>query len=65
MCKKRILCGKEYVWNPATCDCENGKYLVSNKDDSTIICHDVIDADTVAKVYDKTNFNEKKATCKR
>ena len=22
------VCEKYYVWNPATCNCENGKYLV-------------------------------------
>ena len=32
-------------------------------DDSVIICGEVIDADTESN--DKTNFNEKKATCKR
>ena len=24
-CKKHRLCEKNYVWNPATCNCENGK----------------------------------------
>ena len=24
---------KRYVWNPATCNCEIGKYLASNMDD--------------------------------
>ena len=23
-----LICEKEYVWNPAACNCENGKYLV-------------------------------------
>ena len=36
--------------------------------DSAIICDEVIDADpnadTEAKSYDETNFNENKATCK-
>ena len=26
--KKRI-CKKDYIWNPATCSCTNGKYLTS------------------------------------
>ena len=30
---------KDYVCNPATCNCENGKYLASIMDDSAIICH--------------------------
>ena len=28
-CKKRHVCEKDYVQNPPTCNCENGKYLVS------------------------------------
>ena len=55
---------KVYVWNPATCNCENEKYLPSIMDDSAIICDEVI------KSYDEeikaipTNFNEKNITCK-
>ena len=55
---KNIICEKDYVWNPATCNCENGKYLASIMDDSTIMC------DEVTKSCDKEiNFNEKKAIC--
>ena len=25
-CKKRCVCEKDYIWNPTTCICENGKY---------------------------------------
>ena len=45
--------------NPATCNCENGKYLASIMDDSTIIF------DEVRQSYDEeikivpTNFNKK------
>ena len=55
---------KDYVWNLATYNCENGKYLASIMDDSTIICDEVI------KSYDEgmktipTNFNEKKVASK-
>ena len=58
------MCEKDYVSNPATCNCENGKYLAGIMDDSTIICEKVI------KSYDEEikaisiNFNEKKVTCK-
>ena len=68
-CKKRHVCEKDYVWNAATCSCENGKYLASIMDDLAIIC-DEVDADAEAKLndeaksYDETNINEKKATCK-
>ena len=26
-CKKRHICEKGYIWNPAICSCENGKIL--------------------------------------
>ena len=33
-------------------------------DDSAIICDEAIDTDADAELNNKTNFNEKKATCK-
>ena len=63
-CKKHHICEKDYVWNPAICNCENGKYLASIKDDSVITCDEVI------KSYDEeiktspTNFDEKNITFK-
>ena len=33
---------KDYIWNPATCSCKNGKYLASIIDDSVITCDEVI-----------------------
>ena len=41
-CKKRHLCGKDYIWNPATCGCKNWKYLESIMDDSVIACDEII-----------------------
>ena len=41
-CKKRHICEKDCVWNPATCNCENGKYLASILDDSVIMCDEII-----------------------
>ena len=32
----------DYVSNPTICNCENGKYLASIMDDSTIICDEAI-----------------------
>ena len=58
-CKNIHVCKKDYVSNPATCNCENGKYLASIMDDSAIMCNKVI------KTYDEeiktipTNFHEK------
>ena len=57
---------KDYIWNSTTCSCENGKYLASVIDDSAITCDEVIESyeeDAEARLYNKTNFNEKKAIC--
>ena len=54
-CKKRHVCEKDYVSNPATCNCENGKYLASIMDDSAIICDEVIHADAKSNDEAKTN----------
>ena len=58
------VCKKDYIWNPATCNCENGKYLASTIDDSVIVCVEVIDVDVEAKSNNETNFNERKAVSK-
>ena len=50
---ENIIYEKDYTWNPATCNCENGKYLASIIDDLVIACDEIIDAED-------TNFNEKK-----
>ena len=53
-CKKLHVCEKDYVWNPAICNYENGKYLKSIMDDSAIMCDEIIE------LYDEeTNFGEK------
>ena len=63
-CKKIDVCEKDYIWNPATDNCKNRKYLPSIMDDSTFICDEVI------KSYDEeiktilTNFNENKVITK-
>ena len=41
---KHHICEKYYAWNPAACNCENGKYLASIIDDSAIICDEVIES---------------------
>ena len=62
-CKKHV-CGKDYIWNPATCSYENGKYLTSIMDDSAIVCNEIIESyDKETKAIPR-NFNQKKATCK-
>ena len=39
---KSVIYVKNYLWNPATCSCENGKYLASIMDNSVIMCDEVI-----------------------
>ena len=46
-CKKRHICEKDYIWNPTTCSCGNGKCLATIIDDSAIICDKIIES------YDK------------
>ena len=41
--KKSHVYEKDYVWNPATCNCENGKCLASIMDDSVITCDEIIE----------------------
>ena len=55
-CKKRHIREKYYVWNSATCNGENGKYLASIMDDSRIIYDEIMDVK-------ESNFYEKKVTC--
>ena len=42
--KKHHLCEIDNVWNVATCNCENGKYLTSVMDDSAITCDEIIES---------------------
>ena len=35
--RKHHVCKKDYIWNPRTCTCGNGKCLESIIDDSVII----------------------------
>ena len=57
-CKKRNVCEKNYIWNPATCSCENRKFLASIIDDSVITCDEII-KETVP-----TSFNKRKQLVK-
>ena len=59
-CEKRHLCEKDYIWNPSTCSCENGKYLTNIMDDSAITCDEIIESYNEETKTIPTNFNEKK-----
>ena len=41
-CKKHSACEKDYVWNPASCKCENEKYLAIIMNE--IICDGIIES---------------------
>ena len=61
--KKIHVCEKYYVWNPNKCICENGKYLASIMDDSTIVCDEVIKSYEEETKIIPTKFIEKFITC--
>ena len=47
---------KNYIWNAATCHCENRKYVGSVTDNSMIRCDEIIEEIKAIQ----TNFNEKR-----
>ena len=55
-----IYVRKDYVWNPTTFSCENGKYFANFIDYSVITCDEIKEETKTVP----TNFNEKKVTCK-
>ena len=59
--QKKHVCKKDYIWNPATCSCKNGKYLEIIIDDSVVTCGEVIEEEKSIP----TNLNEKKQPVKQ
>ena len=59
-CKRHHICEKYYIWYSATCNRENGKYLVSIIDNSVITCDEIIDA-----VETKTKTKKKQILMKK
>ena len=53
----------DYVWNPATCNYEYGKYLASIMDDSAITCDELNAKLSPKDDEEKANFNKKQITC--
>ena len=60
--KNYHICEKDYVWNPATFNCENGENLANVMDDSAITCDEVIGS--YAKLCSKDD-KEKKILIKK
>ena len=55
---KNVMYAKKiYILNPATCSCENGKYLASIMDDSAITCDEIIESYGEETETIPTNFN--------
>ena len=52
------------VWNPDTCNCENGKCLASIMDDSVTTCDEFMESFDEKTKTIPTNFSEKEVTCK-
>ena len=57
-------CEKDYVWDPATCICENRKHLPSIMDNSVITCDKVMKSHEEERKTIPKNFDEKNVTCK-
>ena len=41
--KYQCECKKRHLWNPAKCNCKNGKYLATTTDNSVITCDQIIE----------------------
>ena len=51
---------KNYIWNPATCSCENVEYSASTIDDAVITCDEIINtADSVTSTVSINFYNKK------
>ena len=48
------------MWYSPTCNCKNGKYLVSITDDLAITCDEVVESSDEETKAISANFNEKK-----
>ena len=57
---KNVKYVKKIVWNPSTCNSENGNYLgiTSNMDNSAIMCDEIIESYYKQTKIVPTNFNE-------
>ena len=58
--KNAMYVKKDYIWNPAICKYEKGKYLASIMDDSAIMCDEIIESYDEETNTNLTIFNEKK-----
>ena len=61
-CKKHHIYEKDYISNPATCSCKNGKYLESIINNSVIISDEIIDAKETSTISKSYNLWKKVST---
>ena len=55
--KEHNVCRKDYIWNPATCSCENAKYSGSIIDGLVIACgHKILQKKIVPRNNTSTNL---------
>ena len=54
--KESHICKKDYIWNPATCSCENVKYVWIIIGNSAIECDEIVGTIKTIPVY----FNGKR-----
>ena len=65
------MCGKDYIWNPATCTCKNGKHLQTIIRDSVIAFNEIIKVtktfptETTSCKNISTNLTKEKEIVKR
>ena len=57
-CKKRHVYKKDYICNPGTCICENGKDLASITDVLAITCDETTETNDEETETMPTNFNK-------
>ena len=63
-CKKCHEYEKDYILNPSTCSCENGKYIASIIDDLEVTWDEVIESYYNGAKNIAANLNEKEGICK-
>ena len=61
--KKHDICEKDYIWNPATCGCKNGKCLGSIIDDSVNTCDEIINKVAKLNNEERKTVPTKNHTC--
>ena len=61
-CKRHHISEKDYIWNPASCGCKNGKYLANIMDDSVITCDGITESYEEETKTVPTNFNGTKSS---